>query len=126
MSQVNHKVGIIGAGLISEFHVAALKRIPSVEILGLYDIDPERAQKMAARLGVPAVQSIEAFAAAGADVMHVVTPPHTHAELTIHALELGCNVLVEKPLATDVDDCVRIGEVAAERNLQVCVDHSLL
>jgi predicted dehydrogenase/nucleoside-diphosphate-sugar epimerase len=126
MSNVKHKVGIIGAGLISEFHVAALKRIPSVEILGLYDIDPARTRKMAERLGVPAVASIEAFAEAGADVMHVVTPPHTHAELTVRALELGCHVLVEKPLATDVDDCARVAEVAAARGLQVCVDHSLL
>jgi nucleoside-diphosphate-sugar epimerase/predicted dehydrogenase len=126
MSNVQHKAGIIGAGLISEFHVAALKRIPNVEILGLYDIDAARAGKMAARLGVPAVASIEDFAAAGADVMHVVTPPNTHAELTIKALELGCHVIVEKPLATSVEDCERIAQAAAARNRQVCVDHSLL
>jgi predicted dehydrogenase/nucleoside-diphosphate-sugar epimerase len=126
MSDVHHKAGVIGAGLISEFHISALKRIPNVEILGLYDIDTARARKMADRLGVPVVDSIEAFAAAGADVLHVVTPPDTHAELTIRALELGCHVIVEKPLATDVADCARIAEAAAARNLQVCVDHSLL
>jgi len=126
MSTVKHRVGVIGAGLISEFHVAALRRIPNVELLGLYDIDPERARKTAARLGTRAVPSIESFAAAGADVMHVVTPPETHAALTLRALELGANVLVEKPLATDVADCERIAQVAAESNLRVCVDHSLL
>jgi predicted dehydrogenase/nucleoside-diphosphate-sugar epimerase len=126
MSSTHHRVGLIGAGLISEFHVAALRRIPNVELLGLYDIDPARAQKMATRLKTRAVTSIEAFAEAGADVLHVVTPPETHAALTLRALELGCHVLVEKPLATDVADCERIAEVAAARGLRVCVDHSLL
>jgi predicted dehydrogenase/nucleoside-diphosphate-sugar epimerase len=126
MSSIQHRVGIIGAGLISEFHGAALRRIPNVELLGLYDIDPLRAQRMAVRLGTRAVGSIEAFAESGADVLHVVTPPETHAALTLRALELGCHVLVEKPLATDVADCERIAEVAAARNLRVCVDHSLL
>jgi 2-alkyl-3-oxoalkanoate reductase len=126
MSTVKHKVGIIGAGLISEFHYAALSRIPNVDILGLYDIDSNRAAAMAAKLGTKTVPSIEAFADAGADVMHVVTPPDTHAALTIRALEMGAHVLVEKPLATDVADCERIAEIAAARNLTVCVDHSLL
>jgi predicted dehydrogenase/nucleoside-diphosphate-sugar epimerase len=126
MTSKQHRVGVVGAGLISEFHVAALRRIPNVEILGLYDIDPGRAQKMATRLGTKAAPSIEAFAEAGADVLHIVTPPETHAALTLRALELGCHVMVEKPLATDVDDCRRIEREAAARGLQVCVDHSLL
>ncbi len=63
---------------------------------------------------------------AGVDVVHVLTPPSSHASIVLRALELGCHVLVEKPLAVEVEDCERIAAAAEEKGLQVCVNHSLL
>jgi nucleoside-diphosphate-sugar epimerase/predicted dehydrogenase len=79
---------------------------------------------MAKKFGTRAVSSIAELQ--GVDVVHVLTPPETHAKLVLAALELGAHVLVEKPLATDVEDCERIAAAARERGLRVCVDHSLL
>jgi predicted dehydrogenase/nucleoside-diphosphate-sugar epimerase len=124
--EIRHRVGIVGAGQISEFHVAALKRIAGVELLGVYDIDAKRAQDAARRFGTRAVASLEAFRAQGADVVHVLTPPETHAAIALEALRLGMHVLVEKPLATDVEDCRRIVAEADLRGLRVCVNHSML
>src|SRR5439155_26423180 len=55
-----------------------------------------------------------------------LTPPESHAEVTLAALDLGHHVLVEKPLAVDVEDCRRIEKAAARQARQVCVNHSLL
>lgn len=126
MKIVRHRVGFVGAGHISPYHAQALSRISGVELAGIYDLDRHRSEAMASRLGVRAVPSIAAFAQEQVDVIHVLTPPETHAEVTLAALDLGAHVLVEKPLATDVDDCTRIAAAAAQRDLQVCVDHSLL
>ena len=119
------RAALVGAGHISEFHAAAI-RDAGVELVGLCDLDPERARSAAARLETEAYPDLEALREAGAEVIHVLTPPSAHAEVALAALELGCHVLIEKPLAEDVDDCRRIGALAAERGLVATVNHSLL
>lgn len=126
MHETARRVGLIGTGYISDFHVAALKRIPNVEIVGVFDVDAAKAEAAASRLGVRAFPSLVSLRDAGAAVMHVMTPPHTHARVALEALEAGCHVFVEKPLATDVADCERIRDLARERGLSVGVCHSLL
>jgi predicted dehydrogenase/nucleoside-diphosphate-sugar epimerase len=119
------RAGLVGAGYISEYHVAALRRA-GVEIVGLCDVDAGRAKAAADKFGLRAFTSAADLAAAGANVLHILTPPHTHAALALQALDLGCHVLVEKPLAEEPADCDRIERRAAETGLKVCVNHSLL
>lgn len=120
------RVGLAGAGYISEFHVAALRRVPEVELLGFYDVDASRAAQAGEKFGARAYPSLAAMREAGAGSIHVLTPPHTHAAVALEALGLGCHVLVEKPLAIEVSDCERIEAVAADKGLRACVNHSLL
>jgi predicted dehydrogenase/nucleoside-diphosphate-sugar epimerase len=123
---VRYRVGLAGAGQISEYHGAAVRRVPNAELMGVYDVDIDRAGVKAAESGVRAFDSLAAMREAGCDVVHVLTPPDTHAAVALEALELGCHVLIEKPLACDVDDCRKVQERAKALGLQACVDHSLL
>ena len=116
------RVGLVGAGYVSEFHVEALKRLPQVRIVGVTDLDPARARAT----GLPTFPSLAAMAAEGLDVVHVLTPPSSHAVVALEALTLGCHVLVEKPLATSVEDCGRLATEAKARGLALCANHSLL
>jgi predicted dehydrogenase/nucleoside-diphosphate-sugar epimerase len=120
------KAGLVGAGAISEFHVQALKRIPSLEIVGVHDLDGAKAEALAARFGLRTYGSLAELRAAGANVIHVLTPPHVHAAVAAEALRAGCHVLVEKPLATDPEDCARLDELARAKGVELCVSHSLL
>ncbi len=121
------KAGLIGAGNISEFHVRALKRLNNVSIVGVADIDETRARDLAKQYDLPAsFSSLDDLLREGPDVVHVLTPPSAHAENVIKALKHGCHVMVEKPLATSVEDCDRIAEAAKSADKLVCVDHSLL
>lgn len=121
------RVGLVGAGNISEFHVRALQRLPNVTITGVTDLDESRARALVERFSLPgAFSSLEKLVEEGIDVVHVLTPPSTHAALTLSALEMGCHVLVEKPLATSVEDCDRIAEAARRVGRSVGVDHGLL
>jgi predicted dehydrogenase/nucleoside-diphosphate-sugar epimerase len=120
------KAGIVGAGGISRFHLQALKRLPNVTVVGVCDLDEARARKLATEFSVQAFTSLQALREAGAQVIHVLTPPAAHAKVALEALSLGCDVLVEKPLATTAEDCDRIAARARELGRIVCVGHSLL
>jgi len=122
-----YRVGLVGAGHISEFHIRALKRVAGVELVGVTDLDAERAKNLATRFSAGKVfADLAEMGKAGLDVVHVMTPPSSHAELTLQALDLGCHVLVEKPLATSVEDCDRIITKAKQVNRVVGVDHAML
>jgi 2-alkyl-3-oxoalkanoate reductase len=121
-----HRVGLVGAGGIAPHHVGALRNLPSVEIVGITDLDRERAAALAARLDLRVHPSLAALRDAGAEVIHVLTPPESHAQVALEALGLGCHVLVEKPLATSVEDCRRVQAAAEARGLLASVNHSLL
>jgi predicted dehydrogenase/nucleoside-diphosphate-sugar epimerase len=120
------KAGLVGAGHIAEFHLHALKRIPFVDIVGIFDLDRSKAEALAGRFGIPVVGSLAELRAAGANVIHVLTPPHTHAAVATEALRAGCHVFVEKPLATDAEDCVRLRDLGRAQGLEIGVSHSLL
>jgi predicted dehydrogenase/nucleoside-diphosphate-sugar epimerase len=120
------RAGMVGAGHISEFHVAAVQALPDVELVGITDLDQERAREAAAEYGTQAFGSLEELVDAGANVIHVLTPPSAHAVVALEALERGCHVLVEKPIAESVEDAQRIGQLAREKGLVASVDHSLL
>jgi len=125
--RVRRRVGLVGAGYIAEHHVGALRAIPNVEIVGIVDLDQEKARRFAAQRKIGGVfSSLTAMAAAGLDVVHVLTSPDSHAAVALEAIELGADVLVEKPLATRVEDCDRIAEAAARHGRRVAVNHSLL
>jgi predicted dehydrogenase/nucleoside-diphosphate-sugar epimerase len=121
------RAGLVGAGYVSEFHIRALKRLADVQLVGITDLDPSRARTAAERFGLPAVfPSLRAMTAAGVNVVHVLTPPSAHAEVAMEALSLGCHVLVEKPLATSVEECDRIVLAARSAGRTVGVVHSAL
>jgi len=122
----DYRVGLVGAGYVSEFHIKALKRLPHVRIVGIADLDESRAKATAQQFGITAHASLKAMGSEGLDVVHVLTPPDSHVNVALEALSLGCHVLVEKPLATSVEDCERLIAESEARSLRVCVNHSLL
>lgn len=123
----SYRVGLVGAGYVSEFHASALKRVPNARIVGVTDFVTSRAADLATRFSIPKVfPTMEAMIDEGVDVIHILTPPDTHAQVAIAALKRGCHVLVEKPLAMNVEEVDRISAAATAAQRSVCVNHSLL
>jgi predicted dehydrogenase/nucleoside-diphosphate-sugar epimerase len=118
---------LVGAGYISEFHARAIQRAANARIVGIADVVDSRAEALAARFNIPKVfLTMEAMMSEGVDVIHILTPPDTHASLAIAALKNGCHVLVEKPLASNAEEVDRISVAAAIAQKSVCVNHSML
>jgi predicted dehydrogenase/nucleoside-diphosphate-sugar epimerase len=120
------RAGMVGAGNICEFHVAAVKALPDVELIGVTDLDSQRARDNAEKWGTRAFDSLDQLIDAGANVIHVLTPPASHAKVALAALARGCHVLVEKPIAEDEQDALEIGRIAKSKGLVATVNHSLL
>ena len=94
------RAGFVGAGAISEFHLALLAGDPAVTVTAICDADEARAQTVAERTGARAFGDWRELLAAGlVDVLFVCTPPLHHAAPAIAALERGIPVYLEKPLA---------------------------
>jgi 2-alkyl-3-oxoalkanoate reductase len=126
-SDTNLRVGLVGAGYISEFHARAIQRVPTARIVGIADVVNSRAAALAARFNIPKVfPTMEAMMNEGVDVIHILTPPDTHASLAIAALKGGCHVLVEKPMGINAEEVDRISAAAAGAQKSVCVNHSML
>lgn len=122
------RVGIVGAGQNSEYHINFSRSYPGATIVGLADADLERARERAVQYAIPgAYASVRELLDKGTpDVVHVVTPPKTHFGVVREILEAGRHVLVEKPLALDGTEARVLYELADEHGVQLCPMHNHL
>ncbi|MCL2058319.1 MAG: Gfo/Idh/MocA family oxidoreductase [Oscillospiraceae bacterium] len=98
------KIGIVGCGGIANGkHMPSLKKLSDIEMVAFCDIIPERAAKAAAEYGAEGAKTFtdyhELLKIKDIEVVHVLTPNISHAEISIAAMEAGKHVMCEKPMA---------------------------
>lgn len=102
-------VAIIGTGAVAEIHIRAFKAFADrCEVRALSDLYPEKAEKLAKSHGItPFVckDLRQAVDRDDIDLVSVCLPPSVHAEAAICALEAGKHVVVEKPMASSLEEC---------------------
>lgn len=103
-------VAIVGTGNIAPAHVEGLLTHSNrCKIVALCDIYPEKAQAMKEKYGLncEVFDDHEKMLASNVkiDLVHVCTPPYTHAQIAINSMNAGKNVVVEKPMATCLAEC---------------------
>jgi predicted dehydrogenase len=122
------KVAVIGAGFISSNrHLPAWRSLGGkVELVGLSDLNREMGLKVGTQFRIKHVYSdpAEMIAKEKPDVVDICTPPATHAKLALLAMENGCHMLIEKPMALTNSDCDAIVSGAKRHNVKVCVGHT--
>lgn len=113
MSDPKLRALVVGTGFGCRIQIPAL-RGAGFEVVGLVGTDAERTTKRAAQNGVARgfTGLVEAIDETGPDVVVIATPPLTHGQLVIAALERGCHVLCEKPFARDADEARAMLEAA--------------
>jgi predicted dehydrogenase len=120
------RVLIAGAGYIADYHLAILHELAGVDVAGACDPHPERLAALAARWNIPqTAASVDALIAeVPADVIHVLTPPATHAAVIRQSLEARLNVIAEKPLVLSMAECEQLLALATERGVRLEVNHN--
>ncbi len=108
--------GIIGCGMISNFHAKAIDELRGVKLVACYDGRPESAVRLAESTGCRAYPTLEAMLAdPQVHVVTVCTPSGAHCDPAIAAARAGKHVIVEKPLEITLKRCDAIID-ACERN----------
>ncbi len=121
------KVAIIGCGKIADAHVEELQKLPRLgEIVAACDRESLMAEQLATRYGLPAhYDDLDAMLARERpDVVHITTPPGSHASIAARALDAGCHVYVEKPLTPTYEETVRLLEHARASKRMVTVGYT--
>jgi myo-inositol 2-dehydrogenase / D-chiro-inositol 1-dehydrogenase len=121
-------VGLVGCGHVAELrHLPALSRLAGARVAAVADVDPGRARELSERFAVPRhyYQPHELLEDREVEVVGVLAPPTDHAEIAIGALRRGKHVLIEKPLATSLEDGERLVAAAAEASARAVVGFNL-
>ena len=117
------KIGLIGAGAIGAIRVLALAKAANCRLIGIHDVDEQRARSIA-----PGAQyystAQDLIGASDIDAVIISTPPQFHEPLALAAIAAGKHVLVEKPLAATVEACRTMAAAAAKAGLLLAVGYN--
>mgnify|MGYP001549539743 FL=1 len=114
----NLRLALVGCGRISRNHFDAISRIDGLDLVGVADIVPERAEAAALQNGVPGFASLAAMlAAVDCDVVTVAAPSGLHPALGIEAALAGKHVVSEKPMAISLE--------GADALIRACKDNDV-
>lgn len=115
-------VAVVGTGSIANVHVQGLLTFPEkCKIVALCDIYPEKAIAMKEKyqLDCEVFDDHQKMLSSNLkiDIIHICTPPYVHAEIAINSMNAGCNVVVEKPMATCLAECDEMLEAEKRNNV---------
>ncbi len=116
------RVGLLGAGNISDTHARAARAIPGIEIAAVCGANREKVARLANTYGGAAYDAVDAFLAhRPMDIVAIGSPSGLHAEQAIAAIRCGLHVLVEKPLDVTVAKVDAVIAESARANVKVGV-----
>lgn len=122
------RVALVGSGFIAkQKHIPAWKKSSGkAEVVALCDPNTAQAELLAREYSIPKVYSDfqQMISQERLDAVDICTPPRTHAELAVRALQSGAHALIEKPMAVSTAECDQVIVAARESNRKICVAHS--
>ena len=112
------RTGVIGAGHLGYHHARLYHGLEGVHLAGVADVAPAARARVETDFGVPTFERFEDLLSTGLDAVSVVTPTGMHAAITLAALDAGAHVLVEKPMASTIEEARAMVD-AAHRHAKV-------
>jgi len=116
------KVGVLGAGHLGKIHLKLLNQSEKYELVGFFDPSKENAKKVSDEFGYKSYNSIDALIKS-VEVIDIVTPTLSHFDCAKQAIENGCHVFVEKPIAKTVLEAEAIRTLASQYHVKGQVGH---
>ena len=121
-----YKIGIVGAGIMGDIHARVYRLNPLTELVAISDINKEKAHAFAEKFNLSSAfdQYEQMLEECDLDIISVCTPDFAHAKPTIAAANKKIHVLVEKPLATNLNDALDIIKAANDNQVKIMAQFS--
>jgi len=116
------KFGLAGAGVMGRNHARVINKLEGAELVAVYDADFKRAKQVAKENGAEPVDCLDALAEK-CEAISVAVPTEYHLKVGGELMEKGAHILVEKPLAGNLDDARELVRIAEEKERVLAVGH---
>lgn len=116
------KVAVFGVGSLGQWHARIYSELENAELVGVHDINHERAREIAAKYGTRAFDSMKDLAD-HVDAASIVVPTDKHFDLFKMLVDHDVNLLVEKPIAVTTEEAEEMVSIASEKGLILQVGH---
>jgi predicted dehydrogenase len=117
------RVGVVGVGVMGSNHARVFADLPGVRLVGVADPDRNQRDFVSGILGCTTFGTMEGLLDHGVDALTIAAPTHLHRELAIACIERGVHVLVEKPIASSVEEGRAIIAAARRAGVALMVGH---
>jgi len=117
------RVAVAGAGYFAQFHLEGWRRIPGVELVGICDLEEDKARSLAARFAVPRAfdSAARMLDACNADLVDLVAPPASHATLVGETARRGLATVCQKPFGRSYAEARALADVAARAGITIAI-----
>jgi UDP-N-acetylglucosamine 3-dehydrogenase len=117
------RIGVIGVGVMGSNHARVLAELPGVKLVGVADPDRKRCDQVARSLSCASFSDARDLTCRGVDAVTIAAPTHLHREIAIDCAARGIHVMVEKPIASTVEESRAIVAAARRAGVTLMVGH---
>jgi len=117
------RIGVIGVGVMGSNHARVLTGLPGAELVAVADPDLKQAEFVASATGCVAVGSFEELLDLNVEAVTIAAPTHLHHDIAVACIARGVHVLVEKPIASSVEEGRDIIAAARRAGVALMVGH---
>ena len=117
------RLGVVGVGVMGANHARVLADLADVKLVGIADSDPKQRELVSQALGCAGYADVEALIAGGVDAITIAAPTHLHRDLALTCIRHGVHILVEKPIASSVEEGRAIIAAAQRAGVTLMIGH---
>ncbi|HET7560427.1 MAG TPA: Gfo/Idh/MocA family oxidoreductase [Limnochordia bacterium] len=121
------RIGVVGCGVVATaYYLPYISRMPDAELAAVCDLDPERTAACVRLFGAKAAfhDYDEMIERAELDAVFILTAPGTHARFAVRAAQAGKHLLIQKPMATTLEEMQAIADAVRAAGVQCLVEPS--
>jgi UDP-N-acetylglucosamine 3-dehydrogenase len=117
------RIGVIGVGVMGSNHARVLAELPGVKLVGVADPDRKRCDQVARSLGCASFSDAGELMRRGVDAVTIAAPTHLHRDIATDCAARGIHVMVEKPIASTIEESRAIVAAARRAGVTLMVGH---
>src|SRR3954471_21565642 len=117
------RVGVIGAGVMGSNHARVLAGLPGISLVGVVDPSPAHRTRAMELANCASFETLDELLAEGVDAVTIAAPPHLHHEVALACIAKNIHVMVEKPIASSVEEGREIVTAAQRAGVTLMIGH---